>query len=1297
MRIILLQCYFLLFTGVLAVAQERQKMTFSEIENGLYNRWISCIEQDEKGFIWIGTQDGLHRYDGYAFEIFRNSAKDIPSLGASWIRSITIDAKNNYWIGTYGEGLVKFSPDNMSFKNFVEDKPEEAPGKVIHKALLVDKNEILSATDKGLQIHSAETNTIANLGFGNNSSAMALAEDVLYLTAKEHLFKYNRTTKRRELVHSFESIITMLEYVPNRGLIVGLAEKLVLFEQGQFIKEIPIDDSIIDFIPDKKGNYIAATAKSLLKFNSKAFSLAPIDTDFNFEKQNIKTIYVDRQNSLWLGTDKGLFKERKFNKALIRKGIDVHARRIVTHEKKLYFGGEDGLFKIEVGAVTSQLTNSKIVALYNDSDALIASGHQSEIYKYKNDTLFSTIAKFSQYKGLNIYGLATDLKQRLWVGSWKGLYVFNEKEELLKSIPIAADISDRDSKIINIHLDAKDRLWIITAAYGIFMIERASDNDLDSVASRIVHFRAAKGVSNTLSSDVVLTLEEDQHGQMWFGTGLGVVKYVEEKGDFSRVHYQNEVFDKKVMALRRDANDNLWISTINDGLYVYNEKEKTIRHLTENDGLISNAFLFGSGFYDKTTDYMYFGTDEGVQKINLSQYSADKRDLNPMITDIQVNDAQGKTIIAPSQAPYLQNIALEPSQNDFSIRFSAMDFVAPEKICYAYSLDGAPWKMTDLQTAYFTNVPYGEHKLKFKAVYNGITAKPNLASLGISVKPPWYYTRLAKTMYFFLLFVVALGVYQYLKWRWKMRYNLKLKEEEAARLKQVNDQKSKMYTNIAHEFKTPLTLIAGPVDKKLREGDLSDQDHSNFSIVQRNTNRLTTLVDQLLELASLENGQLNLNVTFGNLGLFLKILSKSFEYQAKLKQVSYAIEISTIDTVWYDEDIIEKIVANLLSNAFKYVPEKGKCTFYVIKKQDYIEISVKNTVRNSAELQIDKLFTRFYQDNFFSEGIGVGLALVKELTTLYGGIVDVGIAATDNTINFCVQLPYRREAFPTANIVPHDALTNLEVSSEQTDSITTTDDVLTKNLPLVLIVEDHPEIRMFVRQALQKEYRILEAENGLIGLEIALSKVPDIILSDIRMPRCSGIELCNALKTDEKTSHIPIILLTGNGGEENQLKGLDSGADDFITKPFKIRILERRVANLIDQRKNLRERYSKELILKPKGIPVSSADEIFLNKIQQILDEHLYDSSFNSEVFSRKAFMSRMQLHRKLLAFTGLSTSAFIRSQRLKQAVQLLETSDININEIAYATGFNTPTYFMKCFKETFKKTPSEYLLSLQE
>ena len=461
-------------------------------------------------------------------------------------------------------------------------------------------------------------------------------------------------------------------------------------------------------------------------------------------------------------------------------------------------------------------------------------------------------------------------------------------------------------------------------------------------------------------------------------------------------------------------------------------------------------------------------------------------------------------------------------------------------------------------------------------------------------------------------------------------------------------------------------------------------------MIKRNTNRLLSLVDQLLDLAKLDKGKLKLNIFQGELSLFLYTIASSFDYYADLKKIKYTIEIAPIKNSWYDEDVIEKIVTNLLSNAFKYCPKLGFCELKVTSENDKVLISLKNTTENLTEIHIDNLFTRFYQKDEFAEGAGVGLSLVRELVQLYHGEISVHLEQK-NIINFLVSLPINLDSFDkgTYNKISTQIFKQPDVISEIFEE--THEDI---ELPILLVVEDHEEVRRFITLALKHKYQIFQAENGKQGIKKAVEIVPDIIISDIRMPICSGIELCNTLKNDERTSHIPIILLTAGIGEENELKGLKAGADDFITKPFKLRILEKRIANLIDIRKALRKRYSQELILKAKDIAITPTDELFLNKVQQILDTHLSNPEFNAVFFSKEVAMSRMQLHRKLLAYTGLTTTSFIRSQRLKQALHIIKTSDASINEVAYAVGFNTPSYFIKCFKEVYKKTPAEYFQS---
>jgi len=525
-------------------------------------------------------------------------------------------------------------------------------------------------------------------------------------------------------------------------------------------------------------------------------------------------------------------------------------------------------------------------------------------------------------------------------------------------------------------------------------------------------------------------------------------------------------------------------------------------------------------------------------------------------------------------------------------------------------------------------------------------------------------------------------------------YKFSLIEKEKDEITKLSSLKSKLYADISHEFRTPLTLISGPIDSILSSSEFTETELDNFAMIKRNTNRLSSLVNQLLDLEKLDAGSFKLHLLKGNLSLFLRTIAKSFDFEAGKKAITYNVDIFPIENSWYDEDVIEKIATNLLSNAFKYCPKNGTCDFKVSKQEGIIYIDVSNTVDNLNEGELKNLFNRYYQKDEFAEGTGIGLSLVNELVKLCDGKIAVKLEE-DNLIHFMVQLPLKDEALVKGQYLEATngiaSATEIKSKEEYLSSENSIEPHDKKELPILLIVEDHDEVRQFIKQSFQANYQIFEAENGKVGIEKAIKIIPDIILSDVRMPICDGIELCNTLKATMLTSHIPIILLTAEIGEENALVGLKSGADDFIEKPFKFRILDAKISNLIEIRNGLRKKFQQDFLLKPINSKIAPTEELFLNKVQVILDKELSNPNFNAEIFAKKMTISRMQLHRKLLAYTSLSTTAFIRSQRLIQAVRILKTSDTTINEVAYLVGFNTPSYFIKCFKETYHKTPTEY------
>ncbi|MEZ4874592.1 MAG: response regulator [Flavobacteriaceae bacterium] len=513
------------------------------------------------------------------------------------------------------------------------------------------------------------------------------------------------------------------------------------------------------------------------------------------------------------------------------------------------------------------------------------------------------------------------------------------------------------------------------------------------------------------------------------------------------------------------------------------------------------------------------------------------------------------------------------------------------------------------------------------------------------------------------------------------------------KLKELDTAKSNFFTNISHEFRTPLTLISAPIEKRLEDGNLSKEDRHDFELVERNSKRLLHLVDQLLDLAKLESGNLTLKIKEGDLSAHLKSIAASFEHKATIQNLKY--EVSILDSLkgYYDTDALEKITINLLSNAFKYVTPPGCIRFFAAVENKQLLLQVENDGEISGSTSLEDVFNRFYQKDENREGVGVGLALVKELVSLHQGIINVA-NTPKKTVLFEVLLPISKESFTESEIVGTTE-TAAKVFATKVEEViipkTEGEAVIDENAAVLLIVEDNDDIRNFIQSAFTSQFQVITASDGEEGIKKALETVPDIIISDIMMPRVSGLELCKILKNDERTSHVPIVLLTAKAEEETQYKGLDTGADDYIVKPFKIKFLETRVQNLVTSRKQLRERYSQEVVLKPKNIAISRIDEKFIEKVQTVLDQYLTKPDFTVEDFSDQMGMSRMQLHRKLKALTGVTASELIRNERLKLAASMLKESDVHVSEICYQAGFNNPSYFAKCFKEVYGCLPSEY------
>jgi signal transduction histidine kinase/DNA-binding response OmpR family regulator len=696
-----------------------------------------------------------------------------------------------------------------------------------------------------------------------------------------------------------------------------------------------------------------------------------------------------------------------------------------------------------------------------------------------------------------------------------------------------------------------------------------------------------------------------------------------------------------------------------------------------------------------------------------------------------------------------KEIELSYKNNILTFEFAALSYCKTFKNQYAYKLEGYSDKWIQLGTERrinFTNLDPDTYTLRVKGSNNDGVWNEKGTSLKIIITPPWWKTWWAYTLYTVLFMSLLYGLRRYELNRIRLKNQVKIEHMEAEKMKEVDHLKSRFFANISHEFRTPLTLILGPLENLLQNA-VPEKLKEQYEIMQRNGRRLLQLINQLLDLAKLEAGSMALRAKPENIVHLLKLIIASFQSLAERKRVALRFHAQDdsasssefeIPPVYVDRDKFEKIISNLLANAVKFTPEGGEVSVQlsVISKPSphdqlptdhCLLITVKDTGIGIPANELDKIFDRFYQvDRHRHEyqGTGIGLALTKELVKLHGGEI-YAQSEVDKGSTFVVRLRLGKAHLKLENIVedsdqssaisdqlsvtseakgeergneerqategPHPATidTQQAASRSEAELPSLRDD----EQPILLIVEDNADMRKYLREILEQDYRLMEAGDGEEGLRQASAAVPDLIVSDVMMPKMDGFEFCHRIKTKELTSHIPVILLTARAAREDKLEGLDTGVDDYVTKPFDADELRARVRNLIEQRRRLRERFSREITLQPKDIAITTYDERFLSRAMEIVEKHISNPDFSTETFAKQMGVSRMQLNRKLRALTDQATGEFVRSMRLKRAAQLLANKGgTTIVEIAYEVGFSSPAYFAKCFREQFGLSPSEYV-----
>lgn len=1327
---------------------QKLNITFEHfsVEQGLPSTVVPCLFQDRTGYLWFGTFYGVARYDGYSIVSYTNRERDSTSITNSIVNAICDDKDGNIWFG-HSRGLDKFNPSTEIFTHYILNPDMPLTDWSQHVlSLHEDKDGTLwiGTGGGGLYVfnkfnetftcfkhdstnpYSISSNSINSI-FEDRSGTLWFATGKginKFDKARKQFFHYWLPSEKEVITGMSHGVISILEdrdgifWLGTGG---GLAEFNLQTETVTVFKHEPKDplslaNNIVKSIcEDRSGQLWISTKDGVDLFNKKTKIFSHHKHDMHVPgslgSNDAGEIILDRSGTIWVstyggGVNKYTPPNQYFRYYSAEGKYDRFPSSGLIEDKNgtLWLGTSQDVLKFdpENGTFKSLGINKDIYFILEDRTGMIwCSAWNESLCKIDQS---AKVSRFKDSNGSEFSELVTAMcnssNGNIWIGTRAGdVYSINPKSGEINFL------FNESNWIETICEDNDGLLWIGIREFGIVCY--------DPFQKKSTYFTSNPQDSLTISNNNITRITKDKTGNLWIITGRNLNKYDQETRRFKRLK-GTDGFPVNALQVTEDGEGNIWISTLS-GVVKYNPYTNKFKNYMNIRGMS----------YKTRSGELYF-----VGKDGITRFHPDSLKDNPYVPPIVITAFRK----FEKRYPFGKEINLSYNENFISFEFAALSFVNPERNQYAYKLEGLEkdWVYSGTRRfASYPNLEPGEYIFRVKGSNNDGIWNEDGTSITIIISPPWWKTSWAYTSYA-LIFVFSLyGIRRYEMNRLSLKNQIKMDEAVLKEKEETDKMKSRFFANISHEFRTPLTLILGPAEKIT--SDTSEDIKKDANIIKRNSRRLLQLINQLLDLSKLESGKLKLEASKANIVSFVKGVAISFESLAESKDITLKLlpEKEFIE-LYFDKEKMTKILTNILSNAFKFTPEEGTITVSVkechaelvsappvikqIPKQvrdgNIVEIKVRDTGIGIPQDEIPKLFDRFYQvDSSHTreyEGTGIGLALTKELVELHNGVIKVASEKGIYT-EFTLEFPLGRDHLKEEEIVEEkevreavilnhekDVQKNLAedlgVTSNKDNSLPYNDIEKNEDKTIILVVEDNYDMRQYIRESLNRNYLIEEAINGEQGVRKAEKIIPDLIVSDMMMPKMDGNELVRKLKNDEKTSHIPIILLTAKAGQENKLEGLEIGADDYLTKPFDIKELQVRIKNLINIRKKLQEKFIKVDNHLPsiKGLKLSSLDEKFMLKVSEVIENHLSEEEFSIEEFGKEVGMSRAQFHRKFKAITGKPASMFLRSVRLARAKKMIEEQSGNISEIAFSVGFSSPSYFSKCFRDEFGYPPSD-------
>lgn len=1358
-------CFLIGSTPVMKAQTGKFYSTDKELSNSL----INAVYQDRKGFIWIATENGLNKFDGTRFSIYRHNATDSTSLKNNYVRTLFEDSRGNFWIGcinglqrydratdnfhelfisrkdgrknphitsiierrngdlwiaTSGQGAISLKKNSNPASFHIETELTDRIGSNYLNVIFEDSRQNLwiATEEKGLYRYSPESKELKSYKAPYHiagDDVSAICEDahgqIFVGTLTKGLF---RLSSRQE--GNFEPVLYQNRMNLNiRTLIIDTRGKLIIGTDGEGVKEYqPQQDIIVD----------------------SEINAGP----FDFSKSKVHSLIEDKDHNLWLGIfQKGLILvpgiSNKFDyygyKSIHNNTIGSSCvMAIHTDEQATIWIGTDnnGLYAIndqgkQLRHYTHQAGNPQsvpgtILCLYEDSNQELWLGSYFDGLARMNKQTGTCQDATSLLQGnLNagkpkVSCIIEDKNKNLWVGTYgSGLYKINLPTQHVTYYESTRNENDDwsinrlpNDWISYLLEDKEGMIWIGTYK-GLAVLNPQTDN-----------FINYKKQNNLLPGYVVYSLLESSNGEIWAGTSEGLVCLNKDRLTPVLFTTADGLPSDIICGLAEDEKKNIWIST-HQGISKLNPPEKKFINYYAGDGLQGNEFTRTAVFKDKRGK-IFFGGTNGVTAFYPQDITEIKKEMNVLITGFHVanrpvkkGDKSGNNVITDTAVMDTEQFTLAYNENTFSIDFSVLEFSNPDRISYQYKIKelGDEWISTQPGTNRVTYSSLKPGKYTFSVQARDHNNFSNIRTVTIAITPPWYQTWWAKVIWGCLGALLIYALTMYILSRIRHRQEVMRQKH----MEQINEAKLQFFINISHEIRTPMTLIISPLEKLLAE---HSEKQPVYLMIYRNAQRILRLINQLMDIRKLDKGQMHLKFRETDIVGFINDLMQTFNYQAQKKNITFTFEkeLEGADSlkVWIDLNNFDKVLMNVLSNAFKYTHEGGNIEVslktghndaYRGALKDYFEIDITDNGIGIDKNKIEQIFERFYQiDNDMTQsnfGTGIGLHLSRSLVELHHGIIKAENREDGQGTRFIIRLPLGSNHLKAEELEnPEETGSEPTISQLPKDSIYETEEEnktneyrkpKAKTRYRVLIVEDDEEIRRYTRSELDSDFRIYECTNGREGLETILKEKPDLVISDVMMPEMDGITLCRKIKQNININHIPIILLTAKSKAEDQIEGLEIGADAYIVKPFNTELLRTTISNLIANRERLRGKLVGEQQVEEKitKIEMKSNDEILMSKVMKTINNHLADPTLNVEMLAANVGMSRVHMHRKLKELTNQSARDFIRSIRLKQAANLLREKNLSVSEVAYATGFSNLSHFSNTFRDFYGISPSEY------